>query len=83
VDTQTDSANCGGCGAGGGGGGANACRHNEICLAGTCDDYAPVENADSSCTTCPCAFCTSILSYPSCCANAAYGDICFDGSSCP
>jgi hypothetical protein len=82
TDTQTDPANCGGCvgGVGPGGGAGHACRNNQICVAGVCQDYEPVENASAACTTCPCTACPT---GDDCCANATYGAICLGGTACP
>jgi hypothetical protein len=81
TDTQSDPSNCGGCAFGGGGTGrGQACRNNQVCVGGVCEDYEPVENASASCTTCPC---TSCPTGTGCCANASYGDICVVGTTCP
>jgi hypothetical protein len=81
VDTQTDPANCGGCAIGGGAKAGHACTADQICVAGVCQDYQPVENVSSECTSCPCSSCAAKTI---CCTeDGGYGPICLDGTACP
>jgi hypothetical protein len=70
---QTDPRNCGGCG--------NTCANTQVCLAGTCQQYAPA----LGCTTCPCTECNTVLPGSHCCPGMAGQShpICATGTGCP
>jgi hypothetical protein len=62
------------------GGRGVVCLNDQICVAGVCEGYEPVENASSACTACPCAACPAA---DGCCTSATYGAICVAGTNCP
>jgi hypothetical protein len=65
VSFQTDPFNCGGCG--------NTCALDEVCDGGNCQPYL-----GTSCTTCPCAACTTFMG-GSPCQTYGTGVICIGG----
>jgi len=69
VDVRTDTLNCGDCG--------RVCQRDKVCVAGSCEDYAP----PGSCTSCPCPSCTGDTS--TCCLYPGTSfPLCVDASSC-
>ena len=71
VDLSRSPLNCGDCG--------DACGQTDVCIDGSCRTVRP----EPTCTTCPCASCTSDGQL--CCTSPAAGGfvLCADASRCP